>query len=100
MWPKKAVQNRRTFDQANINAGKCIIGMQYGTNKMASQAGLSFGKSRGISDHEMTGPSSDIDPSKAVIGLQYGTNKMANQSGMSFGRPRGINDHEMKGTLF
>lgn len=40
LGPKEATKNARTFDQETIQAGKSVIGLQMGTNRGASQAGM------------------------------------------------------------
>ncbi|KAL3882824.1 hypothetical protein ACJMK2_029195 [Sinanodonta woodiana] len=50
VWPKKSEENRRTFTEEQLQAGQQVISLQYGTNKGASQTGMSFGKSRKIID--------------------------------------------------
>ncbi len=69
--------------------GDGIIGLQAGTNQVASQAGMSFGNRRQINDTTLDQPAKESD---AIIGLQYGTNAGANQSGLSFGKTRHIVD--------
>ncbi len=66
--------------------GSGIIGLQSGTNRGASQAGMRFGGLRHAGDTNLT-----KDMSKeghAVIGLQSGTNRFATQKGMSMGALR------------
>jgi len=48
--PKEAQQNKREFTEEQLSAGKNVIGLQMGSNKGASQAGQSFGKTRHIVD--------------------------------------------------
>lgn len=48
LGPKEASKNVREFSEDQMKAGQNVIGLQMGTNKVASQAGQSFGKSRGI----------------------------------------------------
>ena len=60
-----------------------------GTNKFASQKGMSMGAVRHVADiraDDMT------QEGQGNIGLQAGTNKFATQSGMSFGKGRGVSD--------
>ncbi|XP_029957267.1 transgelin-like [Salarias fasciatus] len=46
---KKAQENRREFTDEQLNEGKSIIGLQMGTNKGASQAGMTgYGQGRQI----------------------------------------------------
>jgi len=47
---KLAQKNERNFTDEQLNEGKTVIGLQYGTNKGASQAGMSIGKTRKIMD--------------------------------------------------
>lgn len=48
--PQESQANVRNFTEEQLNAGSSVISLQYGTNKGASQAGMSFGKSRKILD--------------------------------------------------
>jgi hypothetical protein len=48
--PKEAEANPRTFTDEQLKAGDHVIGLQMGTNKGASQAGMTFGKQRMIND--------------------------------------------------
>lgn len=50
IWPRKNEANVRTFSEEQIQAGKQVISLQYGSNKGASQAGMNFGKTRMILD--------------------------------------------------
>lgn len=50
LWPRKNEANVRTFTEEQIQAGKQVISLQYGSNKGASQAGMNFGKTRMILD--------------------------------------------------
>merc|ERR1711874_276011 len=44
---KQATENKRQFDDEVLKAGQSMIGLQYGTNKGASQAGMTpYGASR------------------------------------------------------
>ena len=46
---KMATQNKRDFDDATMKAGQSVIGLQYGSNKGASQAGMTaYGTGRQI----------------------------------------------------
>ena len=46
---KMATQNKREFDQSVLKAGQSVIGLQYGSNKGASQAGMTaYGTGRQI----------------------------------------------------
>lgn len=52
---KEAEQNPRNFSPETLNAGQSVIGLQMGSNKGASQAGMSFGRSRSINEHGING---------------------------------------------
>lgn len=45
-----ADENKREFTQEQLDAGKNVVSLQYGSNQGASQAGLSMGKQRMIAD--------------------------------------------------
>ncbi|GCC30408.1 calponin-2-like [Chiloscyllium punctatum] len=78
---KYADKQQRSFDQETLNAGQCVIGLQMGTNKCASQVGMSaYGTRRHLYD-----PRSQIPASmdQSTISLQMGTNKGASQAGMT-----------------
>merc|ERR1711883_37683 len=50
---KQATENKRQFDDEVLKAGQSMIGLQYGTNKGASQAGMTpYGASRQIRPEE------------------------------------------------
>jgi len=50
LGPQEAQENKREFTEEQLASGKNVIGLQMGTNKMASQAGQNFGKTRAIID--------------------------------------------------
>lgn len=50
LGPKEADYNPRNFDQEVLNKGQTVIGLQAGSNKGASQSGMSFGRSRNINE--------------------------------------------------
>lgn len=50
LGPKMSDENVREFTQEQLEAGKNVISLQYGSNQGASQAGISMGKQRMISD--------------------------------------------------
>ncbi|XP_046376458.2 transgelin-2-like isoform X1 [Haliotis rufescens] len=50
--PKEAQENRRDFSDEQLKAGQSVIGLQMGTNQHASQAGMSLGKMRMITNDE------------------------------------------------
>ncbi|XP_022616250.1 transgelin isoform X1 [Seriola dumerili] len=45
---KKAQENKRDFSDEQMKAGKNVIGLQMGSNKGASQEGMSYGRPRQI----------------------------------------------------
>lgn len=45
---RKAQEHKREFSESQLKEGKNIIGLQMGTNKGASQAGMSYGRPRQI----------------------------------------------------
>lgn len=45
---RKAQEHKREFTDSQLKEGKNIIGLQMGTNKGASQAGMSYGRPRQI----------------------------------------------------
>lgn len=87
---KVANENKRNFSESKLKESQKIIGLQYGSNKGASQAGMSaYGTGRQIipgDAQKITNPESH-----KVIGLQSGSNKGASQSGMTpYGSQRQI----------
>lgn len=50
--PKEAKENKRDFTDEQMKAGQNVIGLQMGTNKGASQAGMNQGKRRMITSDE------------------------------------------------
>lgn len=51
---KMATQNKRDFDDATMKAGQSVIGLQYGSNKGASQAGMTaYGTGRQIRPEDL-----------------------------------------------
>ncbi|KAF9810097.1 hypothetical protein SFRURICE_011265 [Spodoptera frugiperda] len=48
LGPRPAEENRREFSEDVLRAGNAVIGLQAGTNKLASQSGQNFGASRKI----------------------------------------------------
>lgn len=45
---RKAQENKREFSDDQLKAGKNVIGLQMGSNKGASQEGMSYGRPRQI----------------------------------------------------
>jgi len=87
--PKPTEKNVREFSEEQLNAGKGIIGLQAGTNKCASQAGMSMGSARHVADIKADDL---VREGTSVIGLQAGSNKGASQAGMSMGSVRHVSD--------
>ena len=48
LGPKIAEENKRNFTEEQLCEGKKHIGLQMGTNKLASQAGEHFGRARQV----------------------------------------------------
>ncbi|XP_035203982.1 calponin-2 isoform X1 [Oxyura jamaicensis] len=91
---KYSEKQQRNFDEAKMKAGQCVIGLQMGTNKCASQSGMTaYGTRRHLYD-----PKNQILPpmDHSTISLQMGTNKCASQVGMTApGTRRHIYDAKM-----
>ncbi|KAF6729866.1 Calponin-3 [Oryzias melastigma] len=78
---KYADKQTRHFDEEKIKAGQCVIGLQMGTNKCASQAGMTaYGTRRHLYDPKTQ---TDKPHDQTTISLQMGTNKGASQAGMA-----------------
>ncbi|MBN3296640.1 CNN3 protein, partial [Amia calva] len=78
---KYADKQSRRFDDEKMKAGQCVIGLQMGTNKCASQAGMTaYGTRRHLYDPKTQ---TDKPYDQTTISLQMGTNKGASQAGMS-----------------
>uniref|UniRef100_A0A8C6SMQ8 Calponin n=1 Tax=Neogobius melanostomus TaxID=47308 RepID=A0A8C6SMQ8_9GOBI len=78
---KYADKKERMFDEEKMKAGQCVIGLQMGTNKCASQAGMNaYGTRRHLYD-----PKAPVQApmDNTTISLQMGTNKGASQAGMT-----------------
>ncbi|KAL3309597.1 Calponin-3, partial [Cichlidogyrus casuarinus] len=87
--PKPTQSQPRQWTESQLRASDGIIGLQAGTNKLASQKGMSFGGQRHVADIRCD----DMDSrGQGVLSLQMGTNKFASQKGMSFGNQRHIAD--------
>ena len=52
LGPKWATPNPRSFSANQLKEGKNIIGLQMGTNKLASQKGDHFGRPRQVAGHD------------------------------------------------
>lgn len=52
LGPKEATENKREFTEEQLQEGKHMIGLQMGTNKLASQAGEHFGRPRQVAGHD------------------------------------------------
>ncbi|KAL2101073.1 hypothetical protein ACEWY4_002834 [Coilia grayii] len=78
---KYSEKQQRRFAPEKLKEGRNVIGLQMGTNKFASQKGMTaYGTKRHLYD-----PKTDMDHplDQSTISLQMGTNKGANQSGMT-----------------
>ncbi|XP_076000803.1 calponin-2 [Genypterus blacodes] len=91
---KYAEKQERVFDEEKMRAGQCVIGLQMGTNKCASQAGMNaYGTRR-----HLYNPKVQIQApmDNTTISLQMGTNKGASQAGMTApGTRRAIYDQKL-----
>ncbi|XP_051993451.1 calponin 1, basic, smooth muscle, a isoform X2 [Xyrauchen texanus] len=77
---KYAAQKQRKFTPEKMMEGKSIIGQQMGSNKFASQKGMtSYGTRRHLHDPKI-GMEKPAD--RSTINLQMGTNKCASMAGM------------------
>jgi len=52
LGPKEATENKREFTEQQLKEGQNVIGLQMGTNKLASQAGEHFGRQRQVAGHD------------------------------------------------
>lgn len=52
LGPKEATENKREFTEEQLKEGQNVIGLQMGTNKLASQAGEHFGRPRQVAGHD------------------------------------------------
>uniref|UniRef100_A0A8C3CI44 Calponin n=1 Tax=Cairina moschata TaxID=8855 RepID=A0A8C3CI44_CAIMO len=78
---KYAEKQQRRFHPEKLREGRNIIGLQMGTNKFASQQGMTaYGTRRHLYDPKL-GTDQPLD--QATISLQMGTNKGASQAGMT-----------------
>lgn len=78
---KYAEKQQRRFAPEKLREGRNIIGLQMGTNKLASQKGMtSYGTRRHLYDSKM---GMDNPEDRSTISLQMGTNKGASQAGMT-----------------
>ncbi|KAG6934243.1 calponin 3, partial [Chelydra serpentina] len=91
---KYAEKQARSFDAGKLKAGQSVIGLQMGTNKCASQAGMTaYGTRRHLYDPKMQ---TDKPFDQTTISLQMGTNKGASQAGMlAPGTRRDIYDQKL-----
>uniref|UniRef100_A0A5F9CGX2 Calponin n=1 Tax=Oryctolagus cuniculus TaxID=9986 RepID=A0A5F9CGX2_RABIT len=91
---KYAEKQTRRFDEGKLKAGQSVIGLQMGTNKCASQAGMTaYGTRRHLYDPKMQ---TDKPFDQTTISLQMGTNKGASQAGMlAPGTRRDIYDQKL-----
>ncbi|OAF70136.1 SM22-alpha [Intoshia linei] len=89
--PKPIEKHIVEFTKEQMEMGKSIISLQCGSNKGATQKGLSMGATRTIITDNVGEMSKD---GSNILSLQSGTNKFASQSGTSFGTQRQIIDIE------
>uniref|UniRef100_A0A8C8TF49 Calponin n=1 Tax=Peromyscus maniculatus bairdii TaxID=230844 RepID=A0A8C8TF49_PERMB len=91
---KSAEKQTRCFDEGKLKAGQSVIGLQMGTNKCASQAGMTaYGTRRHLYDPKMQ---TDKPFDQTTIHLQTGTNNRASQAGMlAPGTRRDIYDQKL-----
>lgn len=59
LGPKVSAENKREFSDEQMRMGQGVIGLQMGSNKGATQAGMSFGATRHINDIKVDAPSKD-----------------------------------------
>ncbi len=48
LGPRESMKNKRQFTEEQLKAGQGVIGLQMGTNKVATASGINMGKQRGI----------------------------------------------------
>ncbi|NP_001085014.1 calponin L homeolog [Xenopus laevis] len=91
---KYADRQERRFNPDKLKEGRNIIGLQMGTNKFASQKGMtSYGTRRHLYDPKLA---NEQPMDQATISLQMGTNKGASQAGMTApGTKRQIFDQKL-----
>ncbi|CDS42345.1 calponin [Echinococcus multilocularis] len=87
--PRPTNENKRIFSPEQLAMSNTVIGLQAGSNKGASQKGMSMGAVRHIADIKAGDMTREA---QGIIGLQAGSNKGASQSGMSIGAMRHIAD--------
>ncbi|XP_072299699.1 calponin-1 isoform X2 [Eucyclogobius newberryi] len=90
---KYAEKQQRRFAPEKLREGRNVIGLQMGTNKLASQKGMtSYGTRRHLYDSKIA---MDNPLDQSTISLQMGTNKGASQQGMTtYGLPRQVYDNK------
>lgn len=87
--PRPTNKQQRQWTEAQLRASEGIVSLQSGTNKFASQKGMTFGGVRHGADIKADDMSLE---SQGICSLQMGTNKFASQKGMSFGSVRHVAD--------
>ncbi|XP_042353660.1 calponin-2 [Plectropomus leopardus] len=90
---KYSDKHERMFDEETMKAGHKVIGLQMGTNKCASQTGMTaYGTRRHLYDPNVKETPMD----HTTISLQMGTNKGASQAGMTApGTRRSVYDSKL-----
>nr|AMQ67291.1 calponin [Azumapecten farreri] len=87
---KPTTAQKRNFSYEQLKSGHGTIGLQSGSNKFASQKGMtSMGAVRHISDIRAD---DQVPEGQSMLTLQAGTNRFASQKGMSMGAVRHIAD--------
>ena len=87
---KPTTAQKRDFTYEQLKSGHGTIGLQSGSNKFASQKGMtSMGAVRHISDIRAD---DQVQEGQSMLTLQAGTNRFASQKGMSMGAVRHIAD--------
>ncbi|CDS36137.1 calponin homolog [Echinococcus multilocularis] len=87
--PRPTNKQYRQWTEQQLRASEGMVCLQSGTNKFASQKGMTFGGVRHAADIK----ADDISlESQGICSLQMGTNKFASQKGMSFGSVRHVAD--------
>lgn len=87
--PKPTSRQYRQWTNEQLRASEGMLCLQSGTNKFASQKGMTFGGVRHGAD---TKADQMVAEGHTTLSLQMGTNKFASQKGMSFGAVRHVAD--------
>ena len=89
---RQAVGDERHFVENTLKAGQSVISLQYGSNKGASQKGMTpYGASRDIRMEDTKGKGIGRGADQSTIPLRSGSNQGASQKGMTaYGAGRDI----------